>query len=57
MSTRTVACALVAFLILPLALPLRTDAQQITTGVIQGAVSDATGANLHLPTYARLPKP
>ena len=46
MSTRTVVCALVAFLTLPCASALRAGAQQITTGVIQGAVTDATGANL-----------
>ncbi len=46
MSTRLVVSALVAFLILPLTLPLRAGAQQITTGVIQGSVSDSTGASL-----------
>ena len=46
MSTRTAVCALVAFLILPLTLALRAGAQQITTGVIQGSVSDSTGASL-----------
>ena len=46
MSIRTLVCALVAFLVLPLTLSLHAGAQQITTGVIQGAVSDSTGANL-----------
>ena len=46
MSTRTAASALVAFLVLPLTLSIRVDAQQITTGTIQGAVEDATGASL-----------
>ena len=46
MSTRLIVSALVAFLILPLTLPLRAEAQQITTGVIQGSVSDSTGASL-----------
>jgi hypothetical protein len=36
----------VAFLILPLTLASGAGAQQITTGVIQGAVSDSTGASL-----------
>jgi outer membrane receptor protein involved in Fe transport len=42
MPTRLIFGALVVFL----ALPLRTTAQQITTGVIQGSVADATGAAL-----------
>jgi Carboxypeptidase regulatory-like domain/TonB-dependent Receptor Plug Domain len=42
MSTRLIVSALVIFL----ALPLGATAQQITTGVIQGSVTDATGANL-----------
>ena len=46
MSTRTLAGALVAFLALPLTLALRADGQQITTGMIQGSVSDPTGASL-----------
>ncbi len=42
MSTRLILSALVVFLVLP----LRATAQQITTGVIQGSVTDATGASL-----------
>ena len=42
MSTRLILGALVAFLFLP----LRATAQQITTGAIQGSVSDSTGASL-----------
>src|SRR4029450_5085478 len=46
MSTRLIVSALVAFLILPFTLPLPAGAQQITTGVIQGSVSDSTCASL-----------
>ena len=42
MSIRLILSALVLFL----ALPLHANAQQITTGVIQGSVTDATGASL-----------
>ena len=42
MSTRLILSALVVFL----ALPLPAAAQQITTGAIQGSVTDATGASL-----------
>ena len=42
MSIRLILIALVVFLVLP----LRATAQQITTGVIQGSVADATGASL-----------
>ena len=46
MSMRLMLSALVLFLVLFLALPLHATAQQITTGVIQGSVADATGASL-----------
>ena len=42
MSTRLILGSLILFLVLP----LRATAQQITTGVIQGSVADATGAAL-----------
>jgi hypothetical protein len=46
MSSRLVVLTLVGFLILPFASPLDANAQQITTGVIQGSVADTTGAAL-----------
>ncbi len=42
MSIRLIVIALIGFLVLP----PRASAQQITTGVIQGSVADATGAAL-----------
>ncbi len=45
MTTRLILSALVVFFALPSRL-FRASAQQITTGVIQGSVADATGASL-----------